>query len=313
MKRSTALGLLTAATAAPLAPRIALAEDTLIRMAMINIDSGLEPYYAQEGGFFHAAGLRAEFQQFNNGQAIATAVLGGSLDIAVSNPVALAQAHNRNVQFAIVAPAALYLSSDPTTSMMVPKNSPIAGPKDLEGKTIALNGINGIPEYCVRAWIEKNGGNASTLKFVEMNFAQMMDALGAVRVDAACVTEPFITEAKTTGRSIGLPFDACGSRFLMSVYISTPQWAAANRETVKRFQLAMAKTAAWANKNHDKTAALLTQYTKLPDATVRTMRRAPFAETWNAADAQPLIDLTAKYSNFPTFPAAELYVRGDVR
>ena len=308
MKRSCALGLISAAAVAPLAPRIARAEDTLIRMAMINIDSGLEPYYALEAGFFKAAGLRAEFQQFNNGQAIATAVLGGALDIAVSNPVALAQARNRNVQFSIIAPAALYLSSAPTTSMMVPKNSSINGPKDLEGKTIAMNGINGIPEYCVRAWVDKNGGNSSTVKVVEMNFAQMMDALGASRIDAACVTEPFITEAKTTGRAIGLPFDACGSRFLMSVYISTPQWAAANRDTVKRFQSAMSKTAAWANKNHDKTAIMLTEYTKLPEATVRTMRRAPFAEAWNAADAQPLIDLTAKYSNFPTFPAADMYV-----
>src|ERR1700727_1910122 len=136
VKRSCALGLLSAAAAAPLAPSIARADETLIRMAMINIDSGLEPYYAQEAGFFKAAGLRAEFQQFNNGQAIATAVLGGALDIAVSNPVALAQAHHRNVQFSIIAPAALYLSSAPTTSMMVPKNSSINGPKDLEGKTI---------------------------------------------------------------------------------------------------------------------------------------------------------------------------------
>ena len=94
----------------------------------------------------------------------------------------------------------------------------------------------------------------------------------------------------------------------MSVYISTPQWAAANRDTIKRFQGAMSKTAAWANKNHDKTAVMLTEYTKLPEATVRTMRRAPFAEAWNAAEAQPLIDLTAKYSNFPTFSAADMYV-----
>lgn len=308
MNRSSVLGVLTAAAVAPFAPRMARADETLIRMAMINIDSGLEPYYAQQAGFLKAAGLRAEFQQFNNGQAIATAVLGGALDIAISNPVALAQAHNRNVQFAIVAPAALYLSSDPTTAMMVPKSSPVSGPKDLEGKTIAMNGINGIPEYCVRAWLDKNGASSSTLKFVEMNFAQMMDALGASRVDAACVTEPFITEAKTTGRAIGLPFDACGSRFLLSVYISTPQWAAANRDTVKRFQSAITKAAAWANKNHDKTAAMLTEYTKLPESTVRSMRRAPFAEAWNAADAQPLIDLTAKYSNFPTFPASDLYV-----
>jgi ABC-type nitrate/sulfonate/bicarbonate transport system substrate-binding protein len=76
------------------------------------------------------------------------------------------------------------------------------------------------------------------MKFVEMNFAQMMDAIGAERVDAACVTEPFITEAKTTGRSIGQPFDACAPRFMLDAFISTREWGLANRDTVKRFQTA---------------------------------------------------------------------------
>ena len=157
------------------------------------------------------------------------AVAGGALDIAVSNLVAMTTAHAKNVPFVIVGPGALYLSGDPTTLMMVPKGSTIQSARELGGKTIGCNGINGIPEYCTRAWVEQAGGNSSTMKFVETNFATMMDALGASRVDAACVTEPYITEAKTTARAIGQPFDACAPRFLMSVYIATREWATANR------------------------------------------------------------------------------------
>ena len=65
-----------------------------------------------DGGFFKTAGLRVEFQQFNNGQAIAGAVAGGALDIAISNIVAMTQAHAKNVPFVIVAPGAVYLASD---------------------------------------------------------------------------------------------------------------------------------------------------------------------------------------------------------
>jgi NitT/TauT family transport system substrate-binding protein len=279
-------------------------------MATINIDSTAQPYYAEDGGFFKAAGLKVDFQQFNNGQAIAAAVAGGALDIAVSNIVALTQAHARSIPFVIVAPGALYLASDPTTLMMVPKGSAINGPRDLAGKTVACNGINGIPEYCIRAWVDKNGGDSTTMKFVEMNFAQMMDALGSARVDAATVTEPFITEAKSTGRAIGAPFDACAPRFLLDVFIATRDWAQANHETVRRFQTANAQTATWANHNQDKTAAILIKYTKLPEATVRTMRRAVFAEKWNVAEAQPLVDLTAKYGNVPRFAIEEMLYRG---
>jgi NitT/TauT family transport system substrate-binding protein len=194
--------------------------------------------------------------------------------------------------------------------MMVPKGSAINGPRDLAGKTVACNGINGIPEYCIRAWVDKNGGDSTTMKFVEMNFAQMMDALGSARVDAATVTEPFITEAKSTGRAIGAPFDACAPRFLLDVFIATRDWAQANHETVRRFQTANAQTATWANHNQDKTAAILIKYTKLPEATVRTMRRAVFAEKWNVAEAQPLVDLTAKYGNVPRFAIEEMLYRG---
>jgi NitT/TauT family transport system substrate-binding protein len=307
--RSTALRLSAGAALAPLLPGIARADDALIRMATINIDSTAQPYYALDGGFFKANGLRVEFQQFNNGQAIAGAVAGGALDIAISNVVAMTQAHAKNVPFVIVAPGAVYLASAPTTIMMVPKNSPIQSARDLVGKTVACNGINGIPQYCTRAWVDKAGGDSATMKFVEMNFAQMMDALGAARVDAACVTEPFITEAKTTGRAIGTPFDACAPRFMLSVFIATREWANANRDTVKRFQAANAQAAAWSNKNLDKTADILMKYTKLPEATVRTMKRAVFAEKWDPADSQPIVDLTAKYGNVPRFAIDDMLFR----
>jgi NitT/TauT family transport system substrate-binding protein len=309
MKRADLLRVAGGAAVAPFVPGIARADDTLLRMATINIDSGAQPYYAQDEGFFKAAGLRVEFQQFNNGQAIAAAVAGGALDIAISNIVAMTQAHAKNVPFVIVAPCAVYVASDPTTVMMVPKGSPIQSARDLAGKTVACNGINGIPEYCSRAWVDKAGADSTGMKFVEMNFAQMMDALGAARVDAACVTEPFITEAKTTGRVIGTPFDACAPRFLLSVFIATRDWAQANRDTVKRFQSANTQAAIWANKNHEKSAEILMKYTKLPEATVATMRRAVFAEKWNPAESQPVVDLTAKYANVPRFAIDDMLYR----
>ena len=309
MNRSTLLGLAGGAALAPLLPTLARADDIPLRMATINIDSTAQPYYAQDGGFFKTAGLKVDFQQFNNGQAIAAAVAGGALDIAVSNIVALTQAHAKNVPFVIVAPGAVYLAKEPTTLLMVPKNSPIQSAKDLVGKTVACNGINGIPQYCTRAWVDKAGADSSTMKFVEMNFAQMMDALGAARVDAACVTEPFITEAKTTGRSIGQPFDACAPRFMLDVFISTREWAAANKDTIKRFQTANLQAAVWANKNQDKTGDILMKYSKLPEATVRTMKRAVFAEKWDSADSQPVVDMTAKYANVPRFTIDEMLYR----
>jgi ABC-type nitrate/sulfonate/bicarbonate transport system substrate-binding protein len=56
MNRSMLLGLAGGAALAPLLPAIARADDIPLRMATINIDSGAQPYYALEGGFFKNAG-----------------------------------------------------------------------------------------------------------------------------------------------------------------------------------------------------------------------------------------------------------------
>lgn len=310
MKRSTVLGLAGGAALAPMVPSLAGADEITLRMATINTDSGAQPIYAQDAGFFKTAGLKATFQEFNNGQAIAAAVAGGSLDIAVSNIVSMGQAHAKNVPFVIVAPGALYLTNAPTTLMLVPKDSPIKSAREFAGKTVACSGINGIPHYCIRAWVDKAGGDSSTMKVVEMSFPQMTDALGTARVDGACFTEPFIAEAKKVGRVVGKPFDACAPRFTTVIYVAMRDWALANRDTVKRFQTAIFQTAAWANKNQDKTAEMLMKYTKLPESTVRTMTRAVFAEKWNPSDGQPLLDLASKYGNVPDFPFDDIVYRG---
>ena len=78
---------------------------------------------------------------------------------------------------------------------------------------------------------------------------------------------------------------------------------------MRRFQNANAQAAAWSNRNPDKTAEILLKNTKLAEATVRTMRRAAFAEKWNPAEAQPVVDMTAKYGNLPRFPIEEMLFR----
>ena len=306
MKRSSALRSLCGVAAATAMPGAALADDVPLRMGTINIDATAQPYYAEDGGFFKKAGLRVGIQPFNTGAAIAAGIAGGALDIGATSLVSLAQAHPKGVPFVILAPGALYLASSPGTVMAVPKASTLNGPRDLAGKTIGCNGVGGIQDYCIRAWLDKNGVDSSSAKIVELGFAQMQDALAAGRVDAAMVSEPFLGPAMTIARSIGAPLDACAPRFLVDVFIAMRDWAQANRDTVRRFQRANAEAAVWANRNTDKTAEILIKYTKLPESAARSMIRSPFAEKWVPAEAQAVIDMSAKYGNLPRFPIDEI-------
>ena len=68
-------------------------------------------------------------------------------------------------------------------------------PADLNGKTLAVAGLGSFAQYSAQYWIDKNGGDSKTVKFVEVSPPEMPAALEAHRVDAAAPFEPGITLA----------------------------------------------------------------------------------------------------------------------
>jgi NitT/TauT family transport system substrate-binding protein len=307
MNRRTALTVGAAALTAPLIPNVARAQAKTLRIALVPIDNNALPFFAQEMGFFKAAGLAAEVQQMQSGAAMTAAVAGGSIDIASSNIVQLAQAHERKIPFTLIAPAGVYLPQAATTVLMAPNTTTLKTAKDLSGKTIAVTGLKSIAQYAPMAWIDKNGGDSKTVKFVEMGVQEMPDAMTAGRIDAAVVQEPFIAGAKLKGAHIFADvFGAIGPSYLISAYFGTSDWAKANPDLVRAFQRVMHDTAVWANKNHAKTADILVNVLHVDANVVPTMTRAIFAETLQPSQIQPPIDVAVKYGGISEFPASEL-------
>jgi NitT/TauT family transport system substrate-binding protein len=71
--------------------------------------------------------------------------------------------------------------------------SPIKTAKDLNGKVIGVNGVRNISEIDTRTWVDKNGGNSSTVQFVELTFPEMAPAVLSGRVAAAELRDLFVT------------------------------------------------------------------------------------------------------------------------
>ena len=195
--------------------------------------------------------------------------------------------------------------------LVVPANSSIKSAKDLAGKVIAVPGLGTLAEYSPRAWIDQNGGDATTVKFIEMPYAAMPAALTAGRIDVAYISEPFLAVVKKDVRVLGYSHNAVAKQFLQSAWFTTPQWAKDHPDVVRRFAAAMRETAIWANQkaNQPKSAEILAKYTKIDLATVTAMERARFGDALTASSIQPAIDVTAKYGKFDPFPADRLIYR----
>jgi NitT/TauT family transport system substrate-binding protein len=302
MKLAVLAVALVCAVAAPAQTQTLLT----LRVATIPAENGAQVYYAKEMGFFVKAGLNVEIQSLQNSGATASALASNAIDVAYGTLVPLSIAHTKNIPFVVVAPAVVYTASAPNSALVVGVNSPLKTAKDLTGKVLGINGVGNISEYGPRAWIDANGGDSNTVHFLELPFSEMQNALGAGRIDAAWVTEPFLASAKKNGRVLATAFDAIAKEFLVGIWFTTAQWAKDHPDAVGRFAAVMRQTADWANKNQAKTAEILVKYTKMDPAVIATTVRSRYGDRVTPALMQPVINVSAKYGKFQPFPASEL-------
>jgi NitT/TauT family transport system substrate-binding protein len=310
MKRATVVATALAVAAAR---PVRAADDLLtLRVGTGVSDPSSEVLYAVDQGFFKKRGLDVAVTQLPSGAAEVAAVAGGSLDIAESNVVSVASAHLRGLPFVYIAPAAQYTSTSPTTVLVCGKNAPYRSGKDLEGKTLAVTALRDSSQLGPTAWIDKTGGDAGTVKFVEMPMGEFVNAIDRGTIDAAGLSEPFLHIALQNGqiRVLAKMFDAIAPQFMQNGWFTTAEALKKNPVAVARFADAILETARWANRNHAASAQILKKFSRITPEVIDTMTRATFSERFDPALFQAIIDVSAKYKFIDRgFPAAEIIAR----
>lgn len=315
MLRSHALRLLTAGAATATgvaAPRATRAQALVpVRVVLFAGDAAAAAYYAKDRDMFSRAGLDVNITEVKNGAAGAAAVAGGAMDIGFSNPISLAQGHERGLPFATLALGAVAKDGQEVSGfIIVSKTSPIRTAKDLNGKTLSVDGIGGITDISIRNWIDKNGGDSHTVKFVELAFPEMMSAVKSGRIDASemnAVFDPLIGKPDDSVRMLGSSYAALAPIFASSLWFSTKDWIAKNTETTKKFVAVMKESAIWANGHHHESAAILAPHLKRSVEEVEKAPRAIYGIGMKPELVQPVIDVAAKYGVLKSsFPARDM-------
>jgi NitT/TauT family transport system substrate-binding protein len=284
--------------------------DVPVRIAALTIDASAACYYAQEQGFFKRAGIDAQVQTIASGGAIVAAVASNAVDVGFANLVSVVTAYAKNIPVTIVAPGSVDVESTPTNVLVVPPNSPIRTGRDFNGKTMATTTLKNIVQFAAQLWVDTHGGDSSTIKFVEMPFSSMTEALVAGRIDGAIVAEPFMADVKTKTRLVAYPMSAIGPRVQLGGWLANTTWARTNPDAVAAFSDAMIKANEWGNAHRDLSAQILAKHTKLEPDVLTKMNRATYATKLVAAEMQPAIDVAARYGAIPqTIPAERLIFR----
>lgn len=310
VSRSALLRFIAIAMVAIMLPAVPAQSQTApitLHVGMIPNEPAALIYYAKEMGYFDKAGLNVEIEASQSTPALAAAVASGTLDISYATIPTLALAHTKNLPFVILAPGVSDSAVHFGGGIMVGMTS-TANAKDFNGKTMGAAGLGTIAEYLPRSWIDKHGGDSSTVKFIEISFSETAEAIAAGRIYAGYLSEPFVTlaEKRKLAKLVPGSDDAMGPEYIATAWFTTSQWANANPGTVAKFVGAMHDAAVWANANQAKTIPMLQKYLKADPALTMQTRRPHYAERTVPAQVQPYIDVTAKYAKFAPFPASEL-------
>jgi NitT/TauT family transport system substrate-binding protein len=311
LSRRSAIALGLAAGAAPFVqPHAARAQNLpALRVAYQPYAYSAQVLYARDMGFFTKAGLSVSLQEIAFGAALATAVASGAVDVGIATITTLSIAHSKKIPFVIIAPGAEYSSSRPTAGgLYVGNQTGIKTGKDMNGKVVGTPGLATMGEYGVRVWVDANGGDSTTLKFVELPFSQMPAAFAAGRIDAAFIGEPFLDEANKVAHMMAREMDAIGAEYVITAWFTTLPWAQAHPDLVARFAASMREASAWAGapQNTSKCVDIIAKQFKIDPKTITPSALSFFPQQITPGLIAAEVTMTAKYGKFPAFPPEDL-------
>ncbi len=308
MIRRRALQLLAGTGAALAASPVAAQNLIPIRVGTFASESTGGIFYAQDQGFLAKHGLTAVINMATGGAAVGAALLGGDLDLGEADVVTVAIAHDKGIPFQFVAPGELHTNKYPTLAVVV-GSAAIQSGKDFNGKTMACNVARGFGSLITNAWIDNNGGDSKTVKWVEMPFGALVAATQKGTIDGYCAPEPFVDLGGAAGLHVLLmDKNPLATSYIQGGWFASKDWIKMHPSIVNAFSLAIREANEWANENPAATAAIISKYSKVPVNVINSMKmRGQYEAVFHKPTMQPLIDTAAKYGYISkSFPVSDI-------
>lgn len=280
-----------------------------IRLGGVPTDDLTPVVYAVHQGLYKKAGLDVQLIPTSSGTLATTAVVAGTYEMGKGSAVASMVAHLKNLPLVITAYGAIWNPKIPFNELLIAADSTIKTGSDLNGKTIGVPALNDLNSLVISAWVDQNGGDSKTLKFIEIPNTLAANAITAHRIDAAALQDPQLADALATGtvKALTEPYSAISTHFAFGVYFANKDWAMAHPQAVRDWTRITYQAAAYTNAHPKETAAIMSEFTKVPLDIFQKMARVEGATSSDPALLQPFIDAAAKYKMISNaFPAKDM-------
>jgi NitT/TauT family transport system substrate-binding protein len=292
MTRSSAIALVAGAAAAPY---VARADSATVRVGASPAATQAEAYYADQLGFFKQAGLITEQQIVTRSADTLQLVVSGNLDVGSTAPQSIANAIIHGFPLRVIAAGAVYAGNPPPVQFCVAKTTASNDPHYYANATIGVQTLNDSQSVGVLAWFRQNKVPTDKVKFIELPFPTMPEALQRSEILGCCMVEPFASARKDITRSIPNVYDILGKNWALGVWYAKIDWIQANPQLVKTFVNALYATARKVNADPSSVDQLLSTYSKVPLDSIKQTLKPIFAEKQERSNVEPQMLAAAEF------------------
>lgn len=245
---------------------------TVVNAGFVPVTDVAALYLGEEVGIWKKHGLQLKANVASTGAV--PAVMSGEYHFGFTALVNVLQARDKGLPIKIIAAGSSSTGKPGADVTMIHAGakSGIKSAKDLEGKTVSVNALNGLLQMLGKAAVKADGGDPSKVRFIELGFAEALAALQAGKTDAMVGAEPFGTAAMTAGYpAIASPYQAMSkSSMLTSSYFTSEIQLKQNPELFRQIQAAINESLEYAQKHPQEIRAQLPKFTKLgPDVAAK--------------------------------------------
>ncbi|HVW17454.1 MAG TPA: ABC transporter substrate-binding protein [Solirubrobacteraceae bacterium] len=225
---------------------------------------------ADKQGFFKKEGLDVTLTP-NNAAAALLPALGKQFDLTTATPTDVVRAFANGLKPIVVMGQTLESPTLRSSYLLV--NPSITKVADLKGKTIAVPSLAGALYASTVIQLHKAGIAANQVKFVQVPFANMLDALKSGQVQAAVDIVPFQGQILGAGfKDLLNPVMATtGNKATSSAFwAANRDWATKNYATIQKFRKAQRDALAWMKANEKAARQYLVTEFHLPQFVANT-------------------------------------------
>jgi NitT/TauT family transport system substrate-binding protein len=187
--------------------------------------------------------------------------------------------------------------------ILVPADSDIDGPEDLDGRSIAVNTLANIAELTIPAGLDNLGAAHENVDLVEIGFPDMLPAIEDGRVDAVFVIEPFVSIGLAQGnREIFSPYADTAPNLAIGSYFSSDEYIAANPDVIDRFIAGVSAAGEYIGQNPDEFRAALPELADLDPEVAEVVNVPGWGGPVDVASVELIAELMVRYDLFDDAP-----------